>query len=124
MVGWRRTRRESVIPECGGRTIFSGAAGAVIRSNCSRRPGSTVCVAIALQPIYRREAAVACHARAIFDALPLELTNASDFPILLDRPRRSIPQGRAPTVFVALLDERIVAVWVSVAGLPCGPSAL
>jgi hypothetical protein len=43
---------------------------------------------------------------AIFDALPLELTNASDFPILLDRPRSRIPQGRAPTVFVALLDER------------------
>ena len=63
MVGWRRTRRESVLPERRGRAIFSGAAGAVVRSNCSRRPGSAVCVAIALQPIYGRQAAVACHAR-------------------------------------------------------------
>jgi hypothetical protein len=38
--------------------------------------------------------------------LPFELTNASDFPIILDRQRSRVPQGRAPTVFVALLDER------------------
>ncbi len=43
---------------------------------------------------------------AIFEALPLELTNASDFPVILDGRRSRIPQGRAPTLFVALLDER------------------
>ena len=43
---------------------------------------------------------------AIFEALPIELTSASDFPIILDRQRSRIPQGRAPTLFVALLDDR------------------
>ena len=43
---------------------------------------------------------------AIFQALPLELTGASDFPAILDRQRSRIPQGRAPTLFVALLDDR------------------
>ena len=43
---------------------------------------------------------------AIFEVLPLELTGASDFPVILDRHRSRIPQGRAPTLFVALLDER------------------
>ena len=55
--------REPVLPERGGRAVFPGAAGAVVRSNCSRRSGSAVCVAIALEPVYGRQAAVACHAR-------------------------------------------------------------
>jgi hypothetical protein len=42
----------------------------------------------------------------IFEALPLELTVASDFPVILDRRRSRIPQGREPTLFVALLDDR------------------
>jgi len=40
-----------------------------------------------------------------FRLLPLELTGASDFPEILDQRRGRIPQGRHPTVFVALLDE-------------------
>ena len=43
---------------------------------------------------------------AIFEALPLELTGASDFPVILDRQRSRIPQGREPRLFVALLDDR------------------
>lgn len=39
-----------------------------------------------------------------FSWLPLELTGASDFPVILDQRRGRIPQGREPTVFVALLD--------------------
>ena len=62
VVGWRRTRWEPVLPERRGRVIFSGAAGAVIRSGCSRRAGPAVCVAVTLQSIYGRQAAVAGHA--------------------------------------------------------------
>ena len=43
---------------------------------------------------------------AIFQALPLELTGASDFPVILDRSRSRIPQGREPRLFIALLDDR------------------
>lgn len=43
---------------------------------------------------------------AVFNVLPFELTNASEFPIILDRRRGRVPQGRAPTVFVGLIDER------------------
>ena len=43
---------------------------------------------------------------AIFNVLPFELTNASEFPILLDRQRGRVPQGRAPRVFVGLIDDR------------------
>ncbi len=42
---------------------------------------------------------------APFDLLPLELAGASEFPILLNRARGRMPQGRSPTVFVAFLDE-------------------
>ena len=42
---------------------------------------------------------------APFQLLPLELTGASEFPILLNRARGRMPQGRNPTVFVAFLDE-------------------
>lgn len=40
-----------------------------------------------------------------FRWLPLELTGASDFPVILDQRRGRIPQGRRPTLFVALLDD-------------------
>jgi hypothetical protein len=43
---------------------------------------------------------------SIFHMLPLELTSASDFPVILDRQRGRVPQGRTPTLFVGLLDER------------------
>ncbi len=42
---------------------------------------------------------------AQFAWLPLEMTGASDFPIMLNRARGRMPQGRGPTVFVAFLDE-------------------
>jgi hypothetical protein len=35
--------------------------------------------------------------------LPLEMTGASDFPIILDKRRGRVPQGRRPTVFVSLI---------------------
>ncbi len=38
--------------------------------------------------------------------LPLEMTGASDFPIILDKRRGRVPQGRRPTVFVAFMDAR------------------
>jgi hypothetical protein len=41
----------------------------------------------------------------VFAALPLEMTGASDFPIILDQRRGRIPQGRNPQLSVALLDE-------------------
>lgn len=57
--------------------------------------------------------------RAIpFSVLPLELTGASDFPVILDPRRGRIPQGRRPTVFVALLDDASGAGrggWLSIA---------
>ncbi len=62
VVGRWRTRREPVLPERRGRVIFPGPAGAVIRSGCSRSAGPGVCVAVTLQPIYGRQAAVAGHA--------------------------------------------------------------
>ena len=43
---------------------------------------------------------------AIFNVLPFELTNASEFPILLERQRARVPQGRAPRVFVGMIDDR------------------
>lgn len=42
---------------------------------------------------------------AVFRALPIEMTGASDLPVILDPRRGRIPQGRRPTVFVALLDN-------------------
>jgi hypothetical protein len=42
---------------------------------------------------------------APFRLLPLELTGASDFPIILDQRRGRVPQGEAPTVFVSFLDS-------------------
>lgn len=42
---------------------------------------------------------------APFGWLPLELTGAADFPIMLSRERGRMPQGREPTVFVAFLDS-------------------
>ena len=35
---------------------------------------------------------------------PLEMTGASDFPIILDKRRGRVPQGRRPTVFVSLMN--------------------
>lgn len=40
----------------------------------------------------------------IFRVLPIEMTGAADLPVMLDRDRGRIPQGRRPTMFVALLD--------------------
>lgn len=40
-----------------------------------------------------------------FRAFPLELTGASDFPIILDQRRGRVPQGSSPTVFVAFIDD-------------------
>jgi hypothetical protein len=40
-----------------------------------------------------------------FRLLPIEMTGASDFPAILDQRRGRIPQGRNPTLFVALLDR-------------------
>lgn len=37
-------------------------------------------------------------------AFPLEMTGASDFPIILDKRRGRVPQGRRPTVFVSLMN--------------------
>jgi hypothetical protein len=41
---------------------------------------------------------------APFRLLPLELTGASDFPIILDQHRGRMPQGRRPALFVSFLD--------------------
>jgi hypothetical protein len=43
---------------------------------------------------------------AVFNVLPFELSNASEFPIILDRQRGRVPQGRAPTVFIGFIDDR------------------
>jgi hypothetical protein len=40
-----------------------------------------------------------------FKLLPLELTGASDFPIILDQRRGRMPQGNRPTLFVSFLDN-------------------
>jgi hypothetical protein len=42
---------------------------------------------------------------AAFKLLPLELTGASDFPIILDQHRGRMPQGKRPTLFVSFLDS-------------------
>jgi hypothetical protein len=55
----------------------------------------------------------------VFDLLPLELTGASDFPIILDQRRGRIPQGRDPQLSVALLDEHAQpgrGGWIAVEG--------
>jgi hypothetical protein len=54
----------------------------------------------------------------VFSILPLEMTGASDFPIILDQRRGRIPQGRDPQVSVALLDEHAYpgrGGWIGVA---------
>jgi hypothetical protein len=53
-----------------------------------------------------------------FEWLPLELTGASDFPVILDRQRGRLPQGHDPQVFLALLDDDAGPArdgWVTVA---------
>ena len=50
--------------------------------------------------------------------LPLEMTGASDFPIILDKRRGRVPQGRRPTVFVSFIDTGAdfgTNGWISVA---------
>lgn len=42
---------------------------------------------------------------APFQLLPLELTGASDFPVILDRTRGGVPQGQRPPLFIAFLDD-------------------
>lgn len=53
-----------------------------------------------------------------FGLLPLELTGASDFPVILDQSRGRLPQGANPPVYVALLDPQASpgpGGWISVA---------
>lgn len=53
-----------------------------------------------------------------FSVLPLELTGASDFPVILDQTRGRLPQGANPPVYIALLDPQASAGaggWITVA---------
>ena len=74
------------------RPVLAAAAGLVFLLPTYRHPVQT-----ARQPWLATRAAV-------FAALPLELTGASDFPEVLDQARGRIPQGRDPQLSVALLD--------------------
>jgi hypothetical protein len=41
-----------------------------------------------------------------FALFPIELTGASDLPIVLDQRRGRVPQGHDPTLFASLIDAR------------------
>ncbi|MEZ5292265.1 MAG: hypothetical protein R2745_14390 [Vicinamibacterales bacterium] len=110
-----------------GNRYFLSVAGAVfvlmppIRS---WRPVALAAVGLAfLWPAYRhpflaaKEPWLATRAPQ-FEWLPLELTGASDFPVILDQGRGRVPQGHDPQVFLALLDEDAGPArdgWVAVA---------
>jgi hypothetical protein len=54
-----------------------------------------------------------------FGVLPVELTGASDLPVVLDQRRGRIPQGRDPMLMLSLFDERADigrGGWIAVRG--------
>ena len=79
---------------------------------------------IFLAPTYRAPLAAAkqpwlATRSPVFAWLPLELTGASDFPVILDQRRGRIPQGRNPQLSVALLDTHAEpgrGGWIAVGG--------
>ena len=119
-VVWRRrTCGEPVLPERRGRVIFSGPAGEVVRSGCSRCPGPAVCVAGTLQPIYRRQTAVAGYA---WRNLRGAAARADGCIGLSGHPRSAAEPNSARTRRPGCLlhCSTTGAAWVSAAGLRCG----
>jgi hypothetical protein len=110
-----------------GNRYFLSVAGAVFVLMPPVRSWRPVAVAsiglVFLLPSYRSPALVArqpwlATRSPVFSMLPLEMTGASDFPVILDQRRGRIPQGRDPQVSVALLDERAFpgrGGWIGVA---------
>jgi hypothetical protein len=110
-----------------GNRYFLSAAGAVFVLTPPVRswwpPALAAIGLVFLLPSYREPTVVArqpwlATRSPVFSILPLEMTGASDFPVILDQRRGRIPQGRDPQVSVALLDDHAFpgrGGWIGVA---------
>lgn len=110
-----------------GNRYFLSVAGAVfvlMPAVRSWRPALVAALGLVfMAPAYRHPVAAAkqpwlATAAPQFGVLPLELTGASDFPVILDQQRGRVAQGANPPVFLALLDAQASlgpGGWITVA---------